>query len=89
MKPETPEEKWKRLQGEIQQGILDGYPNPERRGCLDRDCIHALAARSAQFDDTIEDDPNWKHVTHCSPCYAEYIEAFKRVRARKPVASAE
>ena len=55
MKPETPEEKWKRLQGEIQQGILDGYPNPERRGCLDRDCIHALAARSAQFDDTIEE----------------------------------
>ena len=89
MKQETPQEKWDRLQSEIQEGILKGYPNPERRGCLDSDGIHALAQRSAQFDDTIEDDPNWKHVTHCSPCYAEYLEAFKLVRARKPIASAE
>ena len=89
MQQETPEEKWKRLQGEIHEGILDGYPNPERRGCLDHDCIHALAHRAAQFDETIEDDPNWKHTTHCSPCYAEYLEAFKSARARKPVASAE
>jgi len=89
MKQETPEEKWERLQGEVQEGILNGYPNPERRGCLDGDGIHALAWRSAQFDDTIEDDPHWKHVTHCSPCYAEYLEAFKNARTRKPVASAE
>ena len=89
MKQETPEEKWKRLQGDVQRGILDGYPNTERRGCLDGDGIHALALRSAQFDETIEDDPNWKHVTHCSPCYASYLEEFNHVRARKPVASAE
>ena len=89
MKQETPEEKWERLQSEVQEGILNGYPNPERRGCLDGDCIHALARRSAQFDDTIEDDPNWKHVTHCSPCYAVYLEVFKNVCTRKPVASAE
>lgn len=89
MKQETPQEKWKRLQGEVQQGILGGYPNPERQGCLDRDGIHTMALRSAQFDDTLENDPNWKHVTHCSPCYAAYLEVFNNVRARKPVASAE
>ena len=89
MKQETPEERWKRLQGEIQEGILNGYPNPDRRECPDTNGIRALAARSAQFDDTIEDDPDWKHVTHCSPCYAEYLEAFERVRARKPCSSAE
>lgn len=89
MKDETPEEKWTRLQGEVQDGILNGYPNPERHGCVDGDCIQSLARRSAQFDDTIEDDPHWKHVTHCSPCYRAYLEAFKNVRARKPVASAE
>ena len=89
MKEETAEEKWQRLQGEVQEGILNGYPNPERRGCLDGDGIHALAMRSTQLDDTIEDDPHWKHVTHCSPCYAQYLEAFNNVRMRKPVTSAE
>jgi hypothetical protein len=89
MKEETPEEKWKRVQGQVQDGILNAYPNPERRGCPDDAGILALARRSAQFDDTIEDDPQWKHVTHCSPCYAQYLETFKNVRLRKPVASAE
>ncbi len=86
---ETPEEKWNRLQGQVQDGILNAYPNPERRGCSNGDGIVALARRSASFDDTIEDDPHWKHVTHCSPCYAQYLEEFNKVRVRKPVASAE
>ena len=89
MKEETPEEKWQRVQGQVQEGILNAYPNPERRGCPDDAGIRALAVRSSQFDDTIEEDPQWKHVTHCSPCYAQYLEAFRQVRQRKPVASAE
>jgi hypothetical protein len=51
MKEETPEEKWKRVQGQVQDGILNAYPNPERRGCPDNAGILALARRSAQFDD--------------------------------------
>ncbi len=86
---ETPEEKWNRLQGQVQDGILNAYPNPARRGCPNGDGIVGLARRAASFDDTIEDDPQWKHVTHCSPCYAQYLEEFKNVRLRKPVASAE
>jgi hypothetical protein len=89
MKDETPEQKWKRVQAQVQDGVLNAYPNPDRRGCPDGAGILALATRSAQFDDTIEDDPQWKHVTHCSPCYAQYLETFKIVRLRKPATSAE
>ena len=90
MKEETPGEKWDRLKGQVQEGILNGYPNPRRDECPGAEVIHALAVRSANIDDdAIEDDPQWQHVTHCSPCYAEYLEAFKNVRSRKPVASAE
>jgi hypothetical protein len=89
MKDETPEQKWERVQAQVQDGVLNGYPNPDRRGCPDDAAILVLAKRSAQFDDTIEDDPQWKHVTHCSPCYAQYLETFKNVRLRKPVTSAE
>ena len=89
MKEETPEEKWKRVQDQIQDGILNAYPNAERSGCPDGAGILALAQRSVRFDDTIEDDPQWQHVTHCSPCYAQYLETFKNVRLRKPPASAE
>jgi hypothetical protein len=83
MKCETPEQKWNRLQSEVQAGIMTGYPNPERRGCPNREAIDGLARRSADFDDTIEEDPQWRHVTHCSPCYAEYLEEFRKRRPRK------
>ncbi len=89
MKNETPEEKWKRLQAEVQQGIAGSYPNPDRTDCINQDGIIELAKRSAAFDDSIEDDPNWQHVAHCSPCYAQYLEEFQRVRQRKPIVSAE
>ena len=89
MKDETPEQKWERVRAQVQDGVLNAYPNPDLRGCPDDAGILALARRSAQFDDTIEDDPQWKHVTHCSPCYAQYLETFKNVRLRKPVTSAE
>jgi hypothetical protein len=28
-----------------------------------------------------EDDPNWDHVTHCSPCYSEFLDYRKQVKA--------
>lgn len=85
----TPSEKWDRLQRQIQDGILNGYPNPERRGCPSSDAMIALAMRAARFDDLIEDDPDWMHVTHCSPCYEHYLELFRNVRLRKPAVAAE
>lgn len=83
MKRETSEQKWNRIQRQIQEGITKGYPNPDRNGCLDHECVVALAIRSASFDDSVEDDPQWQHVTHCSPCYREYLDEFKRRRADK------
>jgi len=68
------------MQGVIQEGILEAYPNPERKGCAGEDEILRLADRSARFDDTIESDPHWQHVTHCSPCYRQYLEAFSQRR---------
>jgi hypothetical protein len=83
MKRQTPEEKWDRIQSQIQVGITKGYPNPDRKGCPGHVEIGALAARSGKFDDSIEDDPQWQHVTHCSPCYSEYLEEFRKQRVSK------
>jgi DNA-binding Lrp family transcriptional regulator len=74
MKPESPEEKWNRLQQLVQEGIAKAYANPERSGCVNGDAIRELATRAAAFDDSIEEDPDWKHVTHCSPCFQEFLE---------------
>jgi hypothetical protein len=66
----------------LQQSILKNYPNPERKGCPGRGAIEGMAE-----SDLPPDDPNWVHVTHCSPCYQEYLEIRARVlgerRARR------
>jgi hypothetical protein len=87
MKRETPDEKWSRLQNNVQDGILKAYPNPDRKGCPGRDGVIELARRAAKFDDAIEDDPKWRHVTHCQPCYREYLDEFRTHQHRKPPAS--
>jgi hypothetical protein len=40
--------------------------------------------RAGAFDDSIEEDPRWKHLTHCSRCYAQYLQEFNNRRRRKP-----
>lgn len=89
MKEETPEEKWNRVQQQIRQGITEGYPNPERKGCPGVETIAQLAFRSASFDDAIEDDPQWHHITHCSPCYSEYLREFGNHRKKKASTQAD
>ena len=73
---ESPEEKYCRLQSEIQRGILQGYPNPERRGCPGDVAVRNLATNPDSI--TNEDEANeqgaWYHITHCSPCYASFLE---------------
>ena len=89
MKRETPSQKWSRLQNQIQRGISRAYANPERNGCINDSGIRELARRAAVFDDSIEDDPDWKHVTHCSPCYAQYLQEFNDRRRHKRPSAAE
>ena len=79
---ESPEEKYCRLQNVIQRGILRGYPNPERQGCPGDDAVRNLAAHTDSI--TNEDETNeqgaWYHITHCSPCYAIFLELRKAGR---------
>jgi hypothetical protein len=79
MNGETPEQKWTRLQREYQKGVQASYPNPERHGCPKTDILQDLAARSARHED-IEEDKQWKHVTHCAPCYQEYLDMRESCR---------
>jgi hypothetical protein len=75
---ETPEEKWNRVQKKVQQGILTAYPNPNREGCPGSEVLLELAGRATKLK-TLEGDERWEHVTHCSPCYKEYLEAREQV----------
>lgn len=75
MRPEdSPRIKYERLQKQLQQEVLKNYPNPERKGCPGEAALKTLLARP--MDESIEGDPNWQHVTHCSECYREFL-AFK------------
>ena len=75
MRPEdSPRIKYERLQRQLQQEVLKSYPNPERKGCPGEAVVRTLVARP--MEESIEGDPNWQHVTHCSECYREFL-AFK------------
>ena len=55
----------------IEYILLNGFPNPERKGCPPREVIEALGNRRLD-----RDDPAWHHIWGCSPCYAD----FKKIR---------
>ena len=76
---ETDEEKARRQQRLIQQAVLRNYPNPQRIGCPGTLVIRDLALRSARLE--IVQNNDWEHVTHCSPCYAEYLEITNELRS--------
>ena len=80
--PETPEQKWNRVQKKLQDSVLKSYPNPNREGCPGNDAIMELAQRAAEFA-ALDGDEHWEHVTHCSPCYKEYLDAREKVRQLK------
>lgn len=53
----------------IEYILLNGFPNPERKGCPAHEVIEALGNRKRD-----RDDPAWHHIWGCSPCYAEFKE---------------
>ena len=85
---ESPEQKWDRVQKKLQDTVLSAYPNPNREGCPGSDAIHLLAIRASKLD-LLEGDAQWEHVSHCSPCYAEYLEVRDAIRRAKPAAANE
>lgn len=76
---ESPEQKWNRVQNKLQNAILTSYPNPNREGCPGAAMLLDLARRAVE-QGTLEGEEQWEHVTHCSPCYKEYLEARDRLR---------
>ena len=82
---ESPEAKFDRLKKQLQDSILRDYPNPERKGCPGGAVLKEFAGRT--IDETIEDDPHWQHVTHCSECYRDFlalnVEFRRQAKARR------
>jgi hypothetical protein len=76
---ESPERKWNRVQKKLHNTILTSFPNPNREGCPGPAALSDLARRAADLG-TLEDEDGWEHVTHCSPCYREYLEARDLLR---------
>ena len=83
-RPESPNAQFDRLKSQLQDSILSDYPNPERKGCPGETVLKELAARP--LDDSLEGDPHWHHVTHCSECYREFLwfraEFRRKAKAR-------
>ena len=67
--PESPEEQFQYIADRIKESILKGFPNPSRIGCPGEERIKEVAVRS-----TLIKDVHWEHITHCSECYAEFIQ---------------
>jgi len=61
-----------RLKRQLQESILQNFPNPERRGCPGIAVLRELARRP--LDENMEGNTNWNHVTHCSECYREFLD---------------
>jgi hypothetical protein len=79
---ESPGQRYDKMQRAVQDAILRDYPNPDRVGCPGAQALRTLATERL----TRDNDPAWEHVTHCSPCYAEYlalVEGSEQNRRRR------
>jgi hypothetical protein len=66
--PESPEQISNEIQDLLQQAVLNDHPNPERKGCSGKQVVREVAARQMPVQDAA-----WEHITHCSPCYREFL----------------
>jgi len=61
----------------LQEALLRNYPNPDRTGCPGPAILQEMAQREFPHE-----DPFWdEHVSHCSPCYREFLDFRNRVLA--------
>jgi hypothetical protein len=70
----TPEE----LKHVLQEAILRNYPNPERKGCPGAPILKEVAGQKLPFE-----HQRWEHISHCSPCYREFLEFRNEVLQRR------
>ena len=74
---ESADQIFEELQDIVQQAILREFPNPERNGCPGQVSLRELANRPRPTRDAV-----WEHVTHCSPCYQEFLDLRNQVKAQ-------
>ncbi len=72
---ESADQIFEELQDIVQQAILREFPNPERKGCPGPASLRELANRPRPTRDAV-----WEHVTHCSPCYQEFLDLRSQVK---------
>jgi hypothetical protein len=66
---DAPEERYEQIREILQRAMLRDYPNPERHGCGGPEELRELAEHSRPPQSAA-----WDHITHCSPCYREFLE---------------
>jgi hypothetical protein len=66
----------------LQEHVLERYPNPERKGCIDDSTLETWVYSPQKLDLS---DPKYLHVLKCAECTRELIELRKRRDAEKKV----
>jgi hypothetical protein len=68
-------ERIKRL---LQESILRNYPNPERLRCPGDQVLREVAGQRFPHQHRA-----WQHITHCSPCYQEFLDLRVQFHERR------
>jgi hypothetical protein len=77
MRDDSADQIFEQFQDIVQQAILREFPNPERKGCPGTEVLRELANRPRPIRDA-----HWEHVTHCSPCFREFLDFRAEVKQR-------
>lgn len=64
----------------LQEHVLERYPNPERKGCIDHATLETWVYSPQKLDLS---DPRYLHVLKCAECTRELIELRKQRDARR------
>jgi len=64
----------------LQEHVLERYPNPERKGCIDHATLETWVYSPEKLDLS---DPKYLHVLKCAECTRELIELRKQRDAER------
>jgi hypothetical protein len=64
----------------LQEHVLEKYPNPERKGCIDHATLETWVYSPEKLDLS---DPKYLHVLKCAECTRELMEFRERREAQK------
>jgi hypothetical protein len=64
----------------LQEHVLERYPNPERKGCIDQTTLETWVYSPEKLDLS---DPKYLHVLKCAECTRELIDLRKRRNVQK------